>query len=170
MARREMPLLIDGHNLIGRMSDLSLEDLDDESDLARRVRRYCLRHNRRATIVFDAGLVGGRSHDLSTARVEVVFASAGRTADGIIRERVQRARDPRSLLVVTSDRAVQEAASKRGARVVPAEEFAAQLSTELSDKGAEQDKPTPPGSIEEWLDLFEEEGGDNNPSSKHSSR
>ena len=155
-----MPLLIDGHNLIGRMSDLSLEDLDDESDLTRRVRQYCLRHNRRATIVFDAGLVGGRSHDLSTTRVEVVFASAGRTADGIIGKRLQRARDPRSLLVVSSDRAVQEAASKRGARVVPAEEFAAKLSAGLSDKGTEQNKPTPSGSIDEWLELFEEEGGD----------
>ena len=156
-----MPLLIDGHNLIGKMPDLSLEDLDDESDLTLRVRQYCRRNNRRATIVFDAGLVGGRSHNLSTAKVEVLFASAGRSADGIIRERLRKASDPRSLLVVSSDRAVQEAASKRGARVVPAEEFAAELATDPPRAKPEQEKTTPEGSLEEWLELFEEEGGAN---------
>jgi predicted RNA-binding protein with PIN domain len=161
-----MPFLIDGHNLIGKLPDLSLEDLDDESDLVRRVRRYCLRNNRRATIVFDAGLVGGRSHNLSTAQVEVVFASAGRSADGIIRERLRQANDPRSLLVVSSDRAIQEIASRTGARVVPAEEFGVLLESEpLEEEGSEREKEIPEGSLEEWLELFGS-GEDANPAPK----
>ena len=55
-----MPLLIDGHNLIGQMPDIDLADPDEESKLVHRLKRYCRQHNRRATVVFDAGLPGGK--------------------------------------------------------------------------------------------------------------
>ena len=127
--RVNMPLLIDGHNLIGRgqLPGLRLDDPDDEAKLVARLRPYCARARKRATVVFDHGLPGGRS-ELSGGGVEVVFASAGRTADSILRERVRRARDPRGLTVVTSDNEVIAAARARGARVLRSEEFAAQLS------------------------------------------
>jgi predicted RNA-binding protein with PIN domain len=151
-----MPLLIDGHNVIGRMPDLSLADPEDESKLTRRVRQYCLRHRRRATLVFDGGLLGGRSPTLSTPEVEVVFASTTRSADAVIRARLKKARDPAGLLVVSSDRAIQAAARARGARVVPAEDFVAELAPQPPAE-AEPSKPEAPGNVEEWLELFQEE-------------
>ena len=122
-----MPLLIDGHNLIGRLPGLRLDDPDDEAKLVARLRTYCARTGKRVTVVFDRGLPGGHSRELSGGKVEVVFASAGHIADGILRERVRRARDPRGLTVVTSDREVIAAAQARGARVMRSEEFAVQL-------------------------------------------
>jgi len=152
-----MPLLIDGHNLVGKMPGLSLADPDDEVELVRRVRSYCLRHRRRATVVFDAGLPGGRSLLLSSPEVEVVFAPPGGAADDIIRSRIRRSPDPAGLLVVSSDRAVQAAARARGARVVPAEDFAARLTRpRATEPGSE--KPRSVGDVEEWLRLF---GGEN---------
>ena len=35
-----MPLLIDGHNLIGQIAGMSLADPDDEGDLVMLLRRY----------------------------------------------------------------------------------------------------------------------------------
>jgi predicted RNA-binding protein with PIN domain len=156
-----MPFLIDGHNLIGqgRLPDLRLDDPDDEAKLVAWLRTYCARTGKRVTVVFDRGLPGGRS-ELSGGRVEVVFASAGRTADRILCERVRRARDPRGLTVVTSDREVIAAVQARGARVVRSEEFAARLGAQRMAKKAkvrakvEEDVHLSAGEVEEWLKVF----------------
>jgi hypothetical protein len=148
-----MALLIDGHNLIGRLPDLSLDDPHDEAKLVARLRTYCARTGKRATVAFDHGLPGGRSRELSGGRVEVVFASAGRTADGILRGRIRRARDPRGLTVVTSDREVMAAAQARGSRVIRSEEFALQLSAP-SPGGVEEDVHLSADELAEWLKVF----------------
>lgn len=149
-----MPLLIDGHNLIGRLPDLRLDDPDDEAKLTARLRAYCARTGKRVAVVFDRGLPGGRSHELSGGGVEVVFAATGRTADGILRARIRRTRNPRGLIVVTSDRAIITAAQARGVRVVRSEEFAARLSAPQSVLG-ERDVQLSAEEIEEWLKVFE---------------
>ena len=148
-----MPLLIDGHNLIGRLPDLRLDDPDDEAKLVMRLRAYSARTRKRVTVVFDRGLPGGRSRELSGAGVEVIFAAAGHTADGILRERIRRARDPRGLTVVTSDREIIAAAQARGARVMRSEEFSARLSAPAPDR-VEDDVRLSPEEVEEWLKLF----------------
>ena len=150
-----MPLLIDGHNLIARMPDIDLADADDEAELVRRLRQYCRRQRRRATVVFDAGLPGGRDPGLSGACVEVVFASIHSDADAVLRQRIHQAPDPRGLLVVSSDRAVQDAARRRGARIVPAEDMVKELSAD-DPSDAEDEKPVPNEGTDEWLRLFEE--------------
>ena len=151
----DMPFLIDGHNLIGRgrLPDLRLDDPDDEAKLVARLRTYYARTRKRVTVVFDRGLPGGRS-ELSGGGVEVVFASAGHTADGILRERVRRARDPRGLTVVTSDHEVIAAVQARGAQVIRSEEFAAQLSTPRTVDDGEKDVHLSAEEVEEWLQVF----------------
>ncbi len=149
-----MPLLIDGHNLIGRTPGLSLADPDDEAELVRRIQRYCRRHRRRATVVFDSGVVGGRSGALSTPEVEVVFAPPGRHADDVIRERLRKARDPAGWLVVSSDREVQRVARQAGARVIPAEEFVAEMQAPLPSPQEKQAPHLSEDEVQEWLDLF----------------
>ena len=158
-----MPLLIDGHNLIGRLPDLRLDDPDDEAKLVIRLRTYSARTGKRITVVFDRGLPGGRSWELSGGGVETVFAPTGRTADGILRERVRQARDPRGLTVVTSDRQVIAAARAEGARVLRSEEFAAQLDArrmvEAPEDGqdvplSEKDVHLSEKEVEEWLRMF----------------
>jgi predicted RNA-binding protein with PIN domain len=151
-----MSLLIDGHNLIGRgqLPGLHLDDPDDEAKLVIRLRTYCARTGKRVTVVFDHGLPGGPSWELSGGGVEAVFAPAGRTADGILRERVRRARDPRALTVVTSDRHVIAAVQARGARVIRAEEFAAQLNPPPPAKDGVKDEQVSAAEVAEWLKLF----------------
>jgi predicted RNA-binding protein with PIN domain len=151
-----MPFLIDGHNLIGRLPDLRLDDPDDEAKLVIRLRAYSARTGKRVTVVFDHGLPGGRSWDLSGGGVETVFAPTGRTADRILCERIRQARDPRGLTVVTSDRQVIAAAQAGGARVLRSEEFAAQLDGRRVMEAPEdgQDVPLSEKEVEEWLRIF----------------
>lgn len=151
-----MPLLIDGHNLIGRLPDLGLDDPDDEAKLVARLRAFCARAHKRATVVFDRGLPGGRSRELSGGGVEVVFAPAGRAADSILRERVRRGRDPRGLIVVTSDNEVIAVAQARGARAMRAEEFAAQLDVPHTGE-TEPEVHLSADEVEEWLEVFGKE-------------
>ena len=153
-----MPLLIDGHNLIGKLPDIHLDDPDDEAKLVIRLRSYCARTSKRVTVVFDHGLPGGHSRELSGGGVEVVFAPTGRTADGILCERIRRARDPRGLMVVTSDRQIIAVAQSRGARVIRSEEFAAQLSAPrtVETSEAERDVNLSAEEVNEWLKMFGE--------------
>jgi hypothetical protein len=145
------------------MPGLDLEDPDDEAKLVARLRTYCARTRKRVTVVFDHGLPGGRSLPLSGGGVEVVFASAGRKADGILRERLRRARDPRGLTVVSSDGEVLAAARTRHARVIRSEDFASLLSSppEAEDVEVdERDRPVSPEEVQEWLNLFGAGGED----------
>jgi hypothetical protein len=153
-----MPLLIDGHNLIGRLPDISLADPDDEARLVSRLQAYAGRTGKRITVVFDRGLPGGRSQALSGGPVEVVFAPTGRKADRVLIERIRRTPNPQGLIVVTSDHEVIAAARDRGARVVRAEAFVSQLEPSPPVPAAGKgDVHLSPEEVEAWLALFEED-------------
>jgi predicted RNA-binding protein with PIN domain len=85
--------------------------------------------------------------------VEVVFASAGHAADGILRERIRHARDLRGLTVVTSDQRIVVAAEARGAQVVSSEEFAARLGAP-GPAPVGRDVQLSVEEVEEWLRVF----------------
>ena len=156
-----MPILIDGHNLIGRLPTISLQDPDDEDQLLHMLISYRARTGQRITVVFDPG--GGFS--LSEVRrqggIEVVFAPHGGNADTVIARRVRRSRDPRGWLVVTSDRQLADTVSQLGARVRSSEAFARDLApaSEATDEDLlppEKDRPPTPEEVDSWLALFDD--------------
>jgi len=152
-----MAYLIDGHNLIAHISDLSLADPDDEVKLVQRLKRYMMRHRKTCTVVFDKGLPGGADPRLSNSQVEVVWAHSQTDADRIIQERIRRARDPGRWQVVSSDHRVASSAQERRMRVISSSDFAARLaSMGVSDLPDDED-PDPhvsPSEVDEMLRLF----------------
>jgi predicted RNA-binding protein with PIN domain len=151
-----MKLIIDGHNLIGQMSDLSLEEPDDEGLLVGRLRRYAARTGNTVTVVFDGGLPGGPSRELSGGGVQVVFAPAGRSADPLIIKRIRKVRDRQAWLIVSSDREIVGAAERRGLRVRRSEEFAAELSAVPAPTPPPDPREIPPSQaeVDAWLREF----------------
>ncbi len=151
-----MNYLIDGHNLIARMPDLSLEDPDDEAKLARRLQMWAAaRRKRRVMVIFDRGVVAGKSAQLSNNQVQVYFAPTGVSADSLLVRHINRVQNPAEHILVSSDRAIIAAAEARGMRTVFAEVFVAQMAEER------QPPPPPPtepslseAEIAEWLELF----------------
>jgi len=151
--------LIDGHNLIGQIAGLSLDDPHDEAKLVERLKRFAARRGKRCTVVFDGGLPGGPSRDLSTYSVRVVFAHGGTNADAIIMERIRNARNPGSLTVVSADHEIIDAAARRRIRVIAPRQFAQDLDAPAITI-ADDTNPNPrltQAEVDEWLALF---GGD----------
>ncbi len=172
-------LLVDGHNLIGQLQDLSLDDPFDEAKLSMAVRAYCMRSRNKATIIFDNGLPGGVSKQLSNSNVTVIFAPAGTQADALLMRRARdhaRAKEP--FILVTSDRRILRLAYAYGIETVSSPEFAIMIgfrpididvtpgTSPLAAKGREgqgvkfvYDKdPNPvvsPQEVSYWLPIFE---------------
>ena len=162
-----MRYLIDGHNLIGKLPDVSLSDPDDEQKLIERLHVYAQRIRRPVAVVFDPGSSYVPPQRSPYGDVKVSFAKRGRSADQMIVNRVRRARNPREITVVTSDRALAGRVSAEGATVMRAEEFVrlmqpAEPTREEQEMEAEARAHVHVSSdeVEEWLRVFgDEEAG-----------
>lgn len=149
-----MPYLIDGHNLIGQIPGLDLTDPHDEAKLVERLKSYMGRKRKRCTVIFDGGLPGGRSRDLSTASVKVVFAHGGTDADAIIMERIRNVRDPGSLAVVSADHAIVDAARRRRITVIAPAAFAHEMVAPIVPDDTDPNPHISPGEVNQWMALF----------------
>ena len=149
-----MPILIDGHNLIGRVPTLSLQDAHDEDDLVMMLVAYRARTGKAITVVFDPGGSAGVLQKRRQGGIEVVFAPDRGGADDLIARRVARSRDPGGFTVVTSDQNLGLRVARHGARVRSSDDFAGELDRQPS--GQDQWKDAPPSSeeVDAWLALF----------------
>ncbi|MFP4393619.1 MAG: NYN domain-containing protein, partial [Anaerolineales bacterium] len=151
-----MPFLIDGHNVIAMLPDIDLADPHDEVKLLMRLRLWAWREDRQAVVVFDGGIPGGPSRELSRGGLEVVFAARGYTnADSIIRERLQRLPDPGNWTVVSSDHEVLNAAARVDARAMTSQEFAEALNAPPAEQRSEKPQKISADDVSYWLDVFE---------------
>ena len=156
-----MPLLIDGHNLIGHLRGIELSDPDDEQQLIDKLRAYCRRTGRRATIYFDKGDPLSRDPRPQNG-VTVHFVAPSRSADTAIRDHLIRlGRAAKNWTVVSSDRSVRRAAKGSGAAIQRSEEFAVELNAPPPKEEVPEKPAAPaPEEVEEWLRLFSEEDGE----------
>ncbi len=148
---------IDGHNLIGQLPGISLDDPDDEAKLVGWLKQVMARQNDRCTVFFDAGLPGGPSHELSSGGVRVVFAHGGTDADRMIIARIRKAPDPGAVTVVSDDWQVRDAARQRRMHVISATDFARLLSAPTPPAATDDKDPNPRLSPQEkayWMAEF----------------
>jgi predicted RNA-binding protein with PIN domain len=150
-----MPILIDGHNLIGQLPTISLEDPDDEEKLARLLSSYRARTGKAITVVFDPGGAFTVSKRRQLGGVKIVFAPFGSNADRVIIQRVQKLHNPNEWLVVTSDRELAEAVSRLGAGVQSAGAFASELTGPVEASQDWRESSLSPDEVDSWLALFE---------------
>ncbi len=154
-----MHYLIDGHNLIGKLPDIDLSDPNDEVKLVLKLRQWTAkRRKRRVTVYFDGGLPGGKSRNLSSGPVKVVFASSGKTADALLISQLRKVKDAGAHRLVTSDMQIVRVAKQKRVGTLSAENFAAQLATDLTPKVAKSEEADEPqmsdAEVAEWLELF----------------
>jgi predicted RNA-binding protein with PIN domain len=150
-----VPILIDGHNLIGQCPSLSLHDPDDEEKLVRLLVSYAARAQKRITVVFDPGEPSTLPQTRRLGGVEVVFAPYGSTADAVIVRRVQRSRHPGEWLVVTSDQKLAEQVTRLGARTRSAETFAADACAPAAAESEQKQSSPTADEVEAWMALFQ---------------
>jgi predicted RNA-binding protein with PIN domain len=156
-----MPLLIDGHNLIGKMPDMKLSDPDDEDKLISRLKKYVLKTRKQVSVVFDppkhSEWFAWADDRYDQPNLEITFATMGRSADDVIRERIVKAKDKQGLIVVTSDAAVANFARQCGVKNVrSSESFAEDLRDELKPPAPSEKPGITQADLDEWLKVFPE--------------
>lgn len=149
-----MAILIDGHNLIGKMPGLRLDDPDDEEKLLIRLRAYRARTGKRLVVYFDPGAAYQSPERRSKGGISIRQAGTGQCADDLMIRDLRRHHNPRELTVVTSDRAIQEVARHHRARVIDAATFAGELSHSPQKEETREMPPLPEDEIREWLAIF----------------
>ena len=156
-----MPLLIDGHNLIGQMLDLALSDPDDERKLTAKLRGLSERTHKRMTVVFDPNPQDNTpsiGHNRTQyGLITVIYAPARSKADDVIRDIVTHTKDKQGLVVVTSDAAVANFTRQCGIRVQASGDFIKWMNAQNSNHPDRDAKPI--GSAREavnWADVFKE--------------
>jgi hypothetical protein len=164
-----MPLLIDGHNLIGKMPNISLKDPDDEKKLINILHKYADLVRKKITVIFDPNpydvtpvIVRQQLHYGSY--LTAIFAEPGVSADKLIRNRVSDTKDRQGLMVVTSDNAVASFVRQTGIRVQSSSDFAKALLERIGEikhndrlHVSEPKKPTPSTEdTDAWGEVFKE--------------
>src|SRR6266508_2082343 len=153
-----MPLLVDGHNLIGQIPGIKLSDADDEGELVMLLRRYSTaKRGRQVVVVFDHG-VYGHPQKLDGYGITCHFARSPQDADAQLIKRLRALKRPRDWTLVTSDREVVRMAEECGVKVMSSQEFARQLlagparaNTALTEK---PDRQLSEAEIAEWMEIF----------------
>jgi len=152
-----MQLLIDGHNLIGQMPDIRLDDPHDEAMLSFRLKQYCLRYHHHCTVIFDNGIVAGHSR-LSSSQVTVIFAPRGVPADQLLIRRIRSLSDVAGMAIVTSDRAIVSEADRRKLTVIRSRDFATIISAPnqpvVEDVGENPNPIVTAAEVAYWLEAF----------------
>jgi predicted RNA-binding protein with PIN domain len=159
-----MHYLIDGHNLIAKIPDISLGEAQAEFELALRLKSWAsANRKRRVTLLFDKGMPGGTARMLSNRDVTVIFAPQGQTADSLLIGRIKQVKNPPEYTLVSSDQQIIAAAKKRKMRHILSEEFVERLGYDerLIVKGEAVETAEKPdvdalseAEVNEWLDLF----------------
>ncbi|MCE9592058.1 MAG: NYN domain-containing protein [Planctomycetes bacterium] len=150
-----MPLVVDCYNVLHQTMPASMAGLDEDG-LCRALARS-LWAGQTITVVCDGAPKPHLARESPVAGVELVYAGKSRSADAWIMEMIQRESAPRRLTVATSDREIQKAAKRRGAKVIPAEELIRTLSIQGPKGGGRGGKPSGPLSEDEvarWMREF----------------
>jgi predicted RNA-binding protein with PIN domain len=148
-----MPYLIDGHNLIGKLPGVALDDLDDEQALIEILQEFCQNTGKDVEVYFDhsaSGHARARVHGRVTAR----YVRSGETADQAIARRLKSlAHEAANWTVVSSDNQVAAAARRSRARVVASETFVGELDGG-SDEARGEEMQVSADEIDDWLEMF----------------
>lgn len=125
-----VPVVIDGYNLLYARG--AAPSAASRERLVRDLVRWTRARQRRAVIVFDAWARGERvEREETRGLVTIRFTRYGERADDHI---VRWVTAHPEAVVVTSDRAVRQGASRRGAAVLDSDAFAARLDAVLGTR------------------------------------
>jgi predicted RNA-binding protein with PIN domain len=151
-----MPYLIDGHNLIGSMLDIQLDDPEDEIQLIRRLSEFLKTTRKSGTVYFDQR--SQASHrKYKSGRLKIEFITPPDTADIAIQNRLRQLKgEARNYTVISSDHEVMQAARNAGSKVLDSRAFAQQLESSpiIRDENEKPEGNLTPEDLQFWQQIF----------------
>lgn len=139
-----MRVLVDGYNVLFTLNLLPRQAQASSLQTGRQMLLDLIRQNlgpaaRQVIVIFDASRAPkGVPGDYAYHGIEVLFAKERKEADDLIEALIKQESVPRRLTVVSSDQRLRQAATRRGAQAVRAEEF-----LEWMEKQAAAGQPRP---------------------------
>lgn len=164
-----MAYIIDGHNLIGVLPDISLSQPDDEARLIEQLLSYRARGAGEMIVFFDSNPLSANDHARGAGRaipnrpgLEVHYAARGKTADDSIVDFLRASRQPGQYAVVTNDLELIGRVRSLGASILRANEFSAQMARHAPAGKAKgkanqaEDAAAPDPRAPAFADLYDE--------------
>jgi len=114
--------LIDGNNVIGK--DKKLNELKSNPNnntreiIGRRIERFSLRSNNKVKLFFD----GYENDKIILSGLKIIYSNK-KTADDLIRDEIDKSKNSKNLIVVTSDGPLSQYAKKNSCTTISSEEF-----------------------------------------------
>lgn len=121
--------IIDGNNVIGKDRDLKTLQKNDPQQsrekLAFLLDRFFGKKNYKVSLHLD----GFAKDAIRTSKIKLVY-SDNKTADERIRRQIEHSKNPKNIIVVTSDRSLAEFAKVCSCTVLNSEDFLRQINDE----------------------------------------
>ncbi len=154
-----MPYLVDGNNVMGQRVGWHRDKAGARRRLLTELAQFAREARVSVQVVFDGAPEEHFPDGSSFMGVRLFYAARGADADARIKQMVDASRERRTLIVVTSDRALADYVRRSGAQVMRAGEFRRRLD-ELAAGGTQakvDEGVRPPASaaeIDEWMYYF----------------
>ncbi|MDQ3818695.1 MAG: NYN domain-containing protein [Acidobacteriota bacterium] len=150
-----MPYLIDGNNVMAQRVGWHRDKRKARRRLMDELARFAEARGARVTVVFDGAPEEFFADGASYKGVRLFYARRGSNADERIKQMVEGARERRTLVVVTSDRALADYVRRCGARVIRSGEFRKRMEeASAQDSNRNSDEPAAEGELNEWMRYF----------------
>jgi len=144
--------IIDGNNLIGKIKKLSKIHVKDKirsrEQLAFIIERSIKLKKAEVSLHFD----GFADLPINIPHIKIIY-SENSSADTKIKQQIEKSKNPRNLIVVTSDNNLQQFGKVCGCTVMKSEEFSAQFLVE-DEKLEEESRIKNIDDDEEFKKLF----------------
>ena len=154
-----MLIIIDGYNLLRCVQNIEEYQNLDEAGLCRFISEYLQRVRTYGQIIFDGIGPPDKSELGGIDNLEVYFSGENLEADDIIIEKIEEYSAPKNMVVVSSDRQIRSAATRKKATAVTSDIFWLSMIEQLDKK-----KPTPmpkekrhglnESETDAWMDEF----------------
>ena len=153
-----MSYLVDGNNVMAQRVGWHRDKAGARRALLDEVARFAEIKGVRVGVVFDGAPEKHFADGSSYRGVRVFYAERGSNADERIKAMVEEARERRTLVVVTSDRALADYVRRCGARVLRAGEFRRRMEDALAQARGEHERDAGPdvaaGEMKGWMRYF----------------
>lgn len=151
-------IIIDGYNLIHRVKELreflKIDIQHARIELINRLTGLISRKNISIRLVFDGDRVGQPSHQ-SINKIHVIYSIKPQIADTVIKQFVDKSKNPKNLLVVSSDSSVYQYAKSAKAQAIRSEEFYSKyLDSKKSSPSPNLQEEMSQHELQNWVDIF----------------
>lgn len=144
--------IIDGNNLIGKIKSLQkLQSSDKQSareKLAYLIDNYFNKKKFKVSLHFD----GYPNLPINITNAKVIY-SLKKTADEKIKDEISSQKNPKNIIVITSDSNLKEFARVCSSKVISSEDFASSI-TGRGEQNEEEDRINSINDVEEFKRIF----------------